>query len=268
MTARAPRLPLWRQIHDTLAAEIAGGRYRPGDRLPSEAQLSARFGVNRHTLRRGLAGLVDAGLIHVRRGAGATVTGRPLDYPLGARTRFGANLAAAGLVPGIRLRRLETLRASPTEVRHLALTPPALVHVVELVGLADGVPVSWGTSVFPAERFPELLVDLPRLQSVTGALRAGGLPDYLRRWTRLSADIARGAMARHLMCADGAPLLRATSLNVDPEGRPVEFGRHWFVSDRVALVVEGAGAGDPQPGMLPQTDPPDRHAGVTGLSEN
>ena len=51
---------LWQGIHDTLAGEIGGGRYAPGAKLPTEAELAQRFGVNRHTVRRALAALAEA----------------------------------------------------------------------------------------------------------------------------------------------------------------------------------------------------------------
>ena len=50
-----PRTPVWKSIAATLEAEIGQGHYRTGDKLPTEAALSARFGVNRHTVRRALA---------------------------------------------------------------------------------------------------------------------------------------------------------------------------------------------------------------------
>ncbi|MEM7189778.1 MAG: GntR family transcriptional regulator, partial [Pseudomonadota bacterium] len=62
--------PIWQQIRGTLTSEISEGRYPAGARLPSEAALAARFGVNRHTVRRALSDMSDAGLVHARRGAG------------------------------------------------------------------------------------------------------------------------------------------------------------------------------------------------------
>jgi len=41
----------------------------------------------------------------------------------------------------------------------------------------------------------------------------------------------------HLRISEGAPILRTVSVNVDPGGRPVEFGHTWFAGDRVTLVV-------------------------------
>ncbi|HEU0221781.1 MAG TPA: phosphonate metabolism transcriptional regulator PhnF [Paracoccaceae bacterium] len=252
MTEVGTRLPLWRQIHATLQAEIAEGRYRAGERLPSEASLASRFGVNRHTLRRALGMLAEAGQIHLRRGASATVTARPVEYALGPRTRFGANLAAAGQVAGHEYLRLETLRADAQEAEHLGLEAGEPVHVVEGIGLADGVPVTYGIGVFPAARFPDLLKHLPKVRSVTAALARCGLADYERRWTRLAAEIARGTLARHLHCAEGTALLRTVSLNVDPEGRPVEFGRTWFVSERIRFVVDRDSFRKGAPGFAPE----------------
>ena len=48
------RSPIWKSIAAELESEIARGLYRAGDKLPTEAELSSRFGVNRHTARRAL----------------------------------------------------------------------------------------------------------------------------------------------------------------------------------------------------------------------
>ncbi|PKP67182.1 MAG: phosphonate metabolism transcriptional regulator PhnF, partial [Alphaproteobacteria bacterium HGW-Alphaproteobacteria-8] len=125
----APRVALWRTIADTLSAEIASGCYRPGDKLPTEAALSARFGVNRHTVRHALAALAEAGAIHARRGAGVFVATAPTDYPLGRRVRFHQNVLASGRTPSREILRLETRASDTREAEALALRPGAAVHV-------------------------------------------------------------------------------------------------------------------------------------------
>jgi len=220
---------LWLGLRDALESDIASGQYRSGDRLPSEAQLSQRFGVNRHTVRRALADLADSGLVHARRGAGVFVTATVTDYPITRRTRFRANLLSAGQTPEKRLLRLETCQR---------LEPGAPVHLWEGVSLADGVPIALFRSAFDATRFPDLPPALRRHQSVTAALAEMGLPDYTRKSTRLSAEIASAVRARHLHLRVGEPLLRAVSLNVDGDSRPVEYGRTWFAAERVQLLIE------------------------------
>mgnify|MGYP000710294205 CR=1 FL=1 len=230
--------PVWTRIRAELEEDLAAGRYGPGDRLPSEAALAVRFGVNRHTLRRALAALAEAGLVHARRGAGVFVTARPTDYRIGRRTRFHQNLIAAGLTPERRILSLETRAADAGEAAALELAPGARVHVWEGLSMADGVPVAQFRSVFCACRFPDLKAALAETRSVTAALARAGVPDYTRRSTRLSAERADAVRARHLRLPEGAPVLRTVAINVDGEGRPVEYGRTWFAGDRVQLIVE------------------------------
>jgi GntR family transcriptional regulator len=56
-----------------LSSEIRGGTYQIGDRLPSEAELSLRFCVSRHTVRAALRTLHDLGLVSSQQGVGTIV---------------------------------------------------------------------------------------------------------------------------------------------------------------------------------------------------
>jgi LacI family transcriptional regulator len=62
--------PKHREISRQLLADIAGGKYAPGERMPSEAQLVERFGVSRPTIIRALRDLQGEGLIERRPGSG------------------------------------------------------------------------------------------------------------------------------------------------------------------------------------------------------
>lgn len=228
---------LWSAIAATLRDEIGAGHYRPGDRLPTEAALSARFGVNRHTVRHALSSLAEAGLVHSRRGAGVFVAQRPTDYPLGRRVRFHQNVLAAGQTPSRRISRVETRPSDAGEARALRLKPGEPVHVVEGVSLADGQAVAAFRSVFPAGPFPGLPAALRETQSITRALAALGLADYTRSETRITAQLADPVLAVALSVRPGAPVLQTVALNVDPSGRPVEHGTTWFAGERVTLTV-------------------------------
>lgn len=236
------RKTIWKSIADTIGAEIAEGLYRPGDKLPTEAGLALRFGVNRHTVRQALAALSAAGTVHSRRGAGVFVTSRPTDYALGRRVRFHQNVTASGRTPSRRITRLETRPATGREADALGLRAGAAVQVIEGVSLADGQPLAAFRSVFPAARFPGLLAAMEGRTSVTEALAASGLTDYTRAETRLTAKLATPLLALALQVAEGAAVLRSTAMNVDDAGVPVEYGVTWFAGDRVTLTVS---AGQP-----------------------
>ncbi len=235
------RSTLWTAIRDHISEDIARGHYAPGDRLPTEAQLSDRFGVNRHTVRRALAALAEAGTVHARRGAGVFVRHRPTAYPLGRRVRFHQNLTAAGRVPDRRILLLETRTADTDEAAALRLEPAAMVHVYEGLSLADGTPIALFRSVFPAARFPGMIAALRDSQSVTAGFAAHGLADYTRASTEITAKPATPTLAAQLHLPAGAAILRTVAVNIDATGAPVEFGRTWFAGDRVALTLGADG---------------------------
>jgi GntR family phosphonate transport system transcriptional regulator len=228
---------IWSAIAAALTEEIAVGHYRPGDRLPTEAALSARFGVNRHTVRHALAALADKGIVYSRRGAGVFVAQRPTDYPLGRRVRFHQNVLAAGQTPSRRISRTETRPCDAEEARTLRLMTGEPVHVVEGISLADAQPIAAFRSTFPADRFPQLLTEVREAGSITLALAACGLTDYTRAETRLTAQLADPVLAVALSIRPGAPVLRTVAVNVDLEGTPIEHGLTWFAGERVTLTV-------------------------------
>lgn len=233
-----PKTPVWKSIATALTSEIAAGHYRPGDKLPTESELSVRFGVNRHTVRRALQDMQKRGLTYARRGAGVFVMSEPTDYPIGKRVRFHQNLEAAGRMPTKRILTLQTRSCDKVEAEALQLKPGDPVHVYEGLSLADNVPVAMFRSIFPANRFPGLLTDLEHVGSVTKALTRVGVKDYTRASTRLTAKAATATQALHLNIAEGAPILRTVGINVDADHCPIEYGHTWFVGDRITLVVE------------------------------
>ena len=61
-------VPLYRQIQSDLRERISSGQLPPGSRLETEQELMARYEVSRATVRQALAGLVNEGLVEIRRG--------------------------------------------------------------------------------------------------------------------------------------------------------------------------------------------------------
>ncbi len=66
--------PIWMQLSEQLAAQIAAGAYRPGERLPSVRECAAQAGVNPNTMQRAMADLESQGLVITNRTAGRCVT--------------------------------------------------------------------------------------------------------------------------------------------------------------------------------------------------
>ena len=238
MRDSSPKTPIWQAIADALRNDLAEGRYVAGDKLPTEAELADRFGVNRHTVRHGISALVEEGFVRTRRGSGTFVAATPTDYAIGKRVRFHENLIASGRRPEKRVLQIEDRAATAGEAQALRIASGDTICAYHGLSLADGQPIAVVESVFPADRLPGIASFLGKYTSITQALRAAGVTDYTRASTRITAVRADATQALHLHMAEGDPLLKSTSVNVDETGQPIEYGRTWFAGDRVTLTLE------------------------------
>ncbi|MBK1698530.1 phosphonate metabolism transcriptional regulator PhnF [Rhodovibrio salinarum] len=231
-------LAIWRQIAQELEAQIDAGALRPGAQLPTEAALAQRYGVNRHTARRAVADLEDRGLVTVAQGRGTFVCTELIDYRLSRRTRFSENIRRNKQTPGGKLLAAAVVQADRAIAERLQIPIGANVQRLDSLRTADGVPINLSHQHFPGDRFPGLADAVERHGAITPALAEYGVGDYTRRETRLSARPASRREARLLALAEGAPVLVAENLNVDPDGRPVEVSQTLYAADRVQLTVE------------------------------
>jgi GntR family phosphonate transport system transcriptional regulator len=235
---RGSGVALWRQIEQILAGEIAEGLLTPGSRLATEQALADRFDVNRHTVRRALAGLQEQGLIRIEQGRGTFVHDHVIDYVLGRRTRFSENLTRQSLTPAsLLLRGLEVPVDGPV-AEALGLERGATTVLLETVGEADGRRIALSSRHYPLPRFDGMAAAFRETLSITAALKRFGVEDYERKVTRITCRPATGEEARFLHQPQSRPVLVTESISVDDQGRPIEYGISRFAGDRVQLVVQ------------------------------
>ena len=113
---------------EPLEAEIGRGGLKPGDRLESEARLTARFQVSRITLRQAVAELVRKQLLVRKQGKGTFVTAPAVRHDLKRSLGLRGSLFAQAHGASARLLRYE-LRVPPAEIMALlntAANQPAL----------------------------------------------------------------------------------------------------------------------------------------------
>jgi GntR family phosphonate transport system transcriptional regulator len=236
--SRHAGLTLWRRIAETLRQEIGGPDYPPGARLATEADLSARFSVNRHTVRRALEELSRGGLIRVEQGRGTFVAEDVLDYTVGPRTRFTEWIHRHNKEPSGRVLQRREMAADRTVASALKIRPGVRVVLLERLGMADDTPVSLTRHYFPATRLRGMLDALAETPRITEALKAAGVEDYVRQVTRVTARAPTAAEAGLLRMARNRPVLVTESINVDQAGVVVEFSVGCYPTPRVQIVFE------------------------------
>tara|TARA_R110002096_G_scaffold147740_5_gene308084 strand:- start:577 stop:1311 length:735 start_codon:yes stop_codon:yes gene_type:complete len=235
---RGEGVALWRQIARQIEQDIRTNVLQPGDRLPTEWDLTSRFGVNRHTVRRALAALAETGIVRAEQGRGTFVQKGLIDYRISRRTRFSETLRAQERSPSGTLLSAAEDRADTRVAEALAIALGTPVSILQVLRHADSHAVAMATHIFPRERFPRIVDDYRDSGSVTAALAAAGVADFTRQRTQISARLPSPEETRTLNVSKTRPLLVTESVDVDMDGLPIEFGIARFPADRVQLIFE------------------------------
>ncbi len=236
-------LPIYTQIVEELRQNIHQGVYQVGDKLPTEAQLSEHFAVNRHTLRRAIAILKTEGLLRVDQGRGTFVVGKPIQYVIGKRVRYNKTLIAQGQNPNFQLLQVVEIPANVAIAKKLEIEVGAAVALIERLTFADNQPLSVSSSYFPLDRFPKIIKEegikfLQEKGSISQLLRELYNCDHIRHRTHVYARIVEDQDASLLEVPLNHPILFAESINVDRDGKIIEYGMTRFRGDRMELVFE------------------------------
>jgi len=207
-----------------------------GSRLPSEGELARRFGVNRHTLRRAVDELVNAGMIERRRGLGLFVAEGTIDYPVGSKTRFTQNLADLGRLSESRLVEKTVIKASRGITSALEVSENEPVLWIETLRYVDGAPFCIVSHFLPETFAADIFSDY-----TGGSIHEQIMKHHggIRRLESLvTAILPLGNDARLLHIPPTQPVLRVKSVNtLESDGRPVEYAITRFRADRVKLRI-------------------------------
>lgn len=235
---RVDQRPLYAQAAEALRNLVRGGDYAPGDRLPSEIELSQRLGISRPTLREALHQLEEEGAILRRHGVG-TFVAEPrsvLDAGLEVLESLDRMAERGGLKTSMGAATIESRPATPRELEGLGALAETTVTAVTRVMVADGQAVAYLVDIVP-----DSYLTAAELESAPGAAEpafSGSVLDYLLRrgWptlshsrTEISAEAADVELARSLNVARGAPLLRLEAQLFAQDGRIVDYSISHFV---------------------------------------
>jgi GntR family transcriptional regulator len=224
------------RLRDELLEEITSSQLEPGTKLPTEGELSKRFGVSRATVREAVRGLVEAGYVTRRRGSGSYVAERRrMPHGLDSTLSYLAMIESAGAHAGMRVLDAVFEQCEKTD-SPLHLSRGDMVLAVERVRTADGQPVIYSRDRIPA-RLLRTDLDLQNLDpSLFALLRSSGhAADHATATLRAVASTS--FTAKVLGVRRGKPLLYIEEVDYDRDGTPVMLSREWHVSEAFDVRV-------------------------------
>jgi len=227
-------VPHHRRIEQVLRERISA--LRPGDRLPSDAELVAEFEVSRMTARNAMQRLAEEGLVARQPGRGSFVTKPPAHRRSDRLMTFSREMTRRGRTPSSKLLARAIRPSKRAEAISLDLAPGTPIVEVRRIRLADGQPIALETAILIRSCAPSVMAADLEGGSLHAAISAAGL--RLRRGSgTVVASAATAQDARLLDLRRGAPLLIERRVIVDDDGRRIESTESRYAADRYALDV-------------------------------
>ncbi len=232
----------YEEIAADLRAQVAASK--PGDRLPSDAELCDRYGVSRMTARQAVQLVSGEGLIERKRGAGTFVRHQAVPRELGSPLSFTESMRRRGMTATSRILQSRRIKPSGAERRALGLANGEQARVLERLRLADGVPMAIERAVMPIEL----------AESLDGDLEIGSLHAAFERLDRYPTMALSEVSARHptkrqrdLLDLPAAGIILCESRTIsDQDGLPLERTETYYASSRYtfrAVLMRDGGEG-------------------------
>jgi GntR family transcriptional repressor for pyruvate dehydrogenase complex len=209
-------VPNARRIARLIADGIVAGDLRPGDMLPSERELAARFGVSRPLVREALRSVEELGLVETRPGRGSFVRSevapgmhRGVGVAILRRGVSAAQLSEARITLECEAASLAAQRATPADITRLEAALERLGSSESIEHVKDDLAFHLGIASAAHNPVIEMMLEAIAPQTVALMLRSVGDPQVMVRsqpYHRVALeaisgrdpDGARAAMRAHL----------------------------------------------------------------------
>jgi GntR family transcriptional regulator len=223
--------PLYQQIKALITQSLQSGEWKPGELMPSEVELAARFKVSQGTVRKAIDELAAENLVLRRQGKGTFVS---THHEERAHFRFLRLMPDEGVPHQGESRFLEVKRMrAPAEVaRLLDLKSGDAIVYIKRVQSFDGVPTILEELWLPGQLFKGLTAE--RLVEYRGPMYGLFESEFGTRMIRASEKIkavqADAAAAGYLNVAEGTPLLVAERVSFTYGDKAVELRRGLYLT--------------------------------------
>ncbi len=232
-------VPYYYQLEEFLKGQIESGTWKPGQKIPSEAELCETFDVSRTVVRQAVNELVHEGALYRRKGKGTFVAEPKIGESLVQHlTGFYEDMVALGLKPSTKVLEQEVVSAPLKIADALGLEEGEPVVMIDRLRFVDDEPILLVITYVPYKLCPELIDEDLSTQSLYAILeKKYGLELVYGRRT-LEAVAATKEEANLLEIEEGDPIILLRSISYLKDGQPIEYFKAKHRGDRSRFEVE------------------------------
>ncbi|HEY9521632.1 MAG TPA: GntR family transcriptional regulator [Thermopolyspora sp.] len=222
---------------DRLRERIKAEEWAPGERLPTEAELVAAYGVSRATVREAIKDLAGQGLVVVRRGLGTFMAQHhQIHAGMQELTSISATIAEMGLQPSMKYRRRVIREANAEELEEFKLEPGAQVVDIQRKILADNEVVAYSYDILPRWVFPPEFRAGDLRGSVFGYIAEHNGPRPTRAMAEVHA-VRSDIVGWDDDAGEDNLYILLDQLQFDDKGRPFMHSRSFFLEGKFHFTV-------------------------------
>ena len=217
--------PPYYQLANILRRQIATGSLRPGDRVPSEAQLSELYEVSPMTARRALTILLDESLVTAARGRGTFV--KPMVLTTATFGLEALEELFNGERTSVRFLSVRTIPATERISRRLGVPVDGKVISIRRLLLRDREPVAYHREYLVFDPTRPIVEAEMGITSLQGLFDGTGETVLKRGDLGIQATVLTEKEAQRLNAAAGSAAFRIEHTFYDFQEQPVSWG--WFI---------------------------------------
>lgn len=207
MAIAARKQPLYDQLVDILTEKIEH-EFRPGDLMPSERELSDRYGLSRTTVRLALQELERLGLVVRQHGRGTFVADRSAQTTnLMQSYSFTEQMKSMGRVPETTILEFCEMEADKNLSEHMGARIGDRLFKLKRLRSADGMPMMVERTYLPVRNFLSLKRPMLEDRALYDVIEHDFHEEIAVAEEEFFASIARPADAHLLDISEGSPVL-------------------------------------------------------------
>ncbi len=154
------RIPMYRQIADTISQRIRNGEYKVGESLPTEAELRDDFSVSRVTIRQALKLLIESEELESIQGSGTYVKGNKVNYDIYQQSTFNEKWAHLDVATHSNVLVFEITLPSIAMAEQLNISETDRIFHVKRLRTIEDYPITVEDTWMPLYLFPDLTYEV------------------------------------------------------------------------------------------------------------
>ena len=230
-------LPRYFQLKEIMRERIRSGEWKPGELIPSERDLSEKYGISRMTARQAITELVNECLFYREQGKGTFVSQRKITQQLIHLTGFTEDIRARGQRPGTKVLSATMHPADEETAEKLRINAGTPIFRLQRLRLADDEPLAIELSQISFKGCGGLLEEDLEHNSLYRLLEAKYGIALMEADQELEAGLTGSEEAQLLKISVASPVLFTRRITYSDRNQPIEYAKAVYCGNKYTFYT-------------------------------